>query len=1025
VIALYSLARLACARIAHRPLRSLLVMIGIGAAALMLAASLAGSLLTEDRAVQRAIGDLPVSERTARAFWGGFGGPTEEPFGSLDRVAREALGRALGAEPTAGVVFTELRENGNLALLGALDGLPKQVRLRSGRLPAHCRRGRCELLQIGGGRRIRSFLHLPVVGTAELDAEAPVPATGVGDETGAQAPALLLANGAEGLTQQPDLDLFYRTYAWTSPLDGRSLHVWELGDLDRRLGEARVALQLRSDVFRVAAPEVELDGIRQSARISGRRLLLVAGQGVSLLLVFALLVAAGLRNDFDAAASRLLGFGATRMQVFAEASLEVGALAMFATAAGWAGGVLVSFGLAALLDTPAAPVLTRSVLSAPGLLAAAGLALAATAVVLAGARAGAWRTNGRSVTLLDLAGLAAAGTVGLALAQGAADPEALAGERGSGIELLLLPSLVSLAVAAACVRLVGPALRACERLLRRAGPVPRLALLSLVRNPGRASVAVVFGVTSVGIGLFAETYRATLGQNLSDQAAFAVPLDYVLREDLGRLVSVQRAAPPESYRALGESYPVLRASGDVARLESSAGLTVLGVPAEAIPRLRGWRADFADEPRSELARRIRPDHALALGGLRLSREARELVLETRIEGDRVALEASIQTPRGDFETVDLGEPLAGRRTLRAAIPSSARGGLVVGLTVDLTQLGRFGGGHRETGDKPGQQARADGLLRLGRLREGGGGTALTPRGSLGGWEVAGPADLVSAGASSLAIRYAISRERAVRLHPPRPDGGQPPPVLASPGLAAAVGRDGTLPLRVVGEPLTVRVVGTIRRFPTVVEGDVIVGDVTWLETALDVQAPPVGVPGEVWVRGGPEVAGLLARPPFDVLEAASRRSVEAGLRADPLARGTLVVLTLTALVALALALIGLALVVFSEQRDRAGELADLEAQGLDPAALRRQLRLRAAAIALAGALGGLVAGALLSALVVGFVTLTANATEPVPPLVLSIDWVVIGLAAAAVTAVTVGLVCVLTRRAFAGTEVARPAAGGQ
>jgi ABC-type lipoprotein release transport system permease subunit len=90
----------------------------------------------------------------------------------------------------------------------------------------------------------------------------------------------------------------------------------------------------------------------------------------------------------------------------------------------------------------------------------------------------------------------------------------------------------------------------------------------------------------------------------------------------------------------------------------------------------------------------------------------------------------------------------------------------------------------------------------------------------------------------------------------------------------------------------------------------------------------------------------------------------------------------------------------------------LEAQGLAPGSLRRQLQLRASLTGVAGAAAGLVTGLVLSLLVVRFVELTANATEPEPPLQLSLDWLVIGLSAVAAVLLAVAFVGQATRRAF-------------
>jgi ABC-type antimicrobial peptide transport system permease subunit len=119
-----------------------------------------------------------------------------------------------------------------------------------------------------------------------------------------------------------------------------------------------------------------------------------------------------------------------------------------------------------------------------------------------------------------------------------------------------------------------------------------------------------------------------------------------------------------------------------------------------------------------------------------------------------------------------------------------------------------------------------------------------------------------------------------------------------------------------------------------------------------------------------------------------------------------------ALAALGLALVGLLLGVVSDLRDERGELFDLEAQGAQPSTLRAHLRLRSGFVAVFGVLGGVATGAVLAALIVALVTLTAGAVSPQPPLLLGVDWPLLLLGLVAYAAVAAGLVAVATRRAF-------------
>jgi hypothetical protein len=187
----------------------------------------------------------------------------------------------------------------------------------------------------------------------------------------------------------------------------------------------------------------------------------------------------------------------------------------------------------------------------------------------------------------------------------------------------------------------------------------------------------------------------------------------------------------------------------------------------------------------------------------------------------------------------------------------------------------------------------------------------------------------------------------------------------------------------------VRAVATGARFPSL-DGDFAVVDEGALSTALDAASPGTGRPGEVWLAAPAgeraRVASALRRAPFAQLGVASRDARERAFRHDPIARGSLDALAALGLVALGLALLGLLLVAVGDLRDERGELLDLEAQGSGPRALRLHVRLRALALVVLGLVGGLAAAALLTAVAVELVAVTASAGVPVPPLRLELDW---------------------------------------
>ena len=190
---------------------------------------------------------------------------------------------------------------------------------------------------------------------------------------------------------------------------------------------------------------------------------------------------------------------------------------------------------------------------------------------------------------------------------------------------------------------------------------------------------------------------------------------------------------------------------------------------------------------------------------------------------------------------------------------------------------------------------------------------------------------------------------------------------------------------------------------------------------MNAAVPGSALPDEAWVEGAPGLTQQLARAAPGPVRITSRRARESELRDDPLARGSLLVLAAAAVVALALSLGGIALTVAVDLRDEAGELFDLEAQGMGPAALRNQVRLRAGTVLLAGLVGGLVIGTALTLVVLKSLAVSANSTEPVPPLVLAPDWRTLAVGWGLFVVLTLVVVALLTRAAFRGEGAMRTA----
>jgi hypothetical protein len=271
----------------------------------------------------------------------------------------------------------------------------------------------------------------------------------------------------------------------------------------------------------------------------------------------------------------------------------------------------------------------------------------------------------------------------------------------------------------------------------------------------------------------------------------------------------------------------------------------------------------------------------------------------------------------------------------------------------------------------------------------------------------------SRGAGAAALMFQTSGSSGV-VRPVQPSDHRALPILADPGTAASAGPRGRIALTVDGLPVEARIVGVIRRYPTVGPGTagVIVADQQALSGALEAQLPGQGRPDEIWISSSHlrRLKLALRQGALGQLSAAFRRDIEHGLVSQPLASGILGTLLAAGALAAALAVIGMLLVVSGPFRDHRIE-ADLEAQGMAPSGQRRELRLRLAFAAIVGIWPGLGIAALLDRLATSTVGAAESGT-PYPPLVTVVPWVTLVALGAAVSLTCLLLGWTATARSF-------------
>jgi hypothetical protein len=452
---------------------------------------------------------------------------------------------------------------------------------------------------------------------------------------------------------------------------------------------------------------------------------------------------------------------------------------------------------------------------------------------------------------------------------------------------------------------------------------------------------------------------------------------------LSQLVPVLHGAPLTAYPA--PPLHVLRLSGNV---PSGATFTFLGLPARRLASVGGWRADFSPRSPRTLGAAITPSRDMTMRVAALPKGT-WFTMPASDHGDDIGIRGIFRSKLGDYQSVPLGHT-NGRRTvlLRGRIPFA--GASLAQLELDIQNNGRLTA-NAGTGIQPS----AKGTLVFGTPRVNG--TPVRFRKWIG---------TGGAGGTATKIGYVLTPDRVGAFRPRQPTDGFALPILATPAVAASAGPNGIVALSIEGEPVAARVVGVVQRFPSTV-GDAVIADIQQAGTRLDTRSPGLGTTDELWLNS--------ATPPHvPQVSVQSHAAVLAQLQDDPLARGALLTLAGTAIVALLLALVGLVLSVVADVRDDRGELFDLEAQGAAPSTIRAHLRLRALLVASFGILGGLVLGAILSALVISLVSVTAAAEKPEPPLLLSLDLPLLLLAAivyVALAMVLVGAATMLRGRA--------------
>ncbi len=240
------------------------------------------------------------------------------------------------------------------------------------------------------------------------------------------------------------------------------------------------------------------------------------------------------------------------------------------------------------------------------------------------------------------------------------------------------------------------------------------------------------------------------------------------------------------------------------------------------------------------------------------------------------------------------------------------------------------------------------------------------------------------------------------------------PAIATRAFLAASGQHlgAVVEVSPLSQPVPVLLAGEVVAFPTVTSpgGGLIVNQAT-LQAYLEANGG-ASVPVTQWWTGGtgrPAFAHLPAGSTVQTV-AAVRRSLSGQLLALAPLRSMLAV----TIIALVLACLGF-IVSVGTVRERGRDVAVLDALGATPRQLAGVVCLEQGIVSVPAAAGGLALGLLLSRLVIPAVTLTAQATRPLPPVLVRIPLPPVLVIAAVIAAFPVAAVAVSVVR---GTQAA-------
>lgn len=628
-----------------------------------------------------------------------------------------------------------------------------------------------------------------------------------------------------------------------------------------------------------------------------------------------------------------------------------------------------------------------------------------------------------------------------------------------GIDPLLVsaPAIGLLAGAVIALRTIPLLARLSEKIaIAGSRIVPALGAWQIARRPMRYARSALLLILAISIGLFAVSYSETWKLSQDDQADYQIGADIRVtpNQRVGR--SIPRQNLPDGYsqiEGVAQTMPVTRQTGQLSRSAGSAQVILLNAGNAA--GVVQFRPDLSDEPFNNLMSRLeagRPDIAT----LSLPGEPQQIAMELRFEVDplppdlelpfdmqpddrllqlRPAFAVVLQDANGMLFRVDVGDVESSAETRRIVAPLSyplttgtvARPAYPLELvdiemrTIAPVQIERTATleiRSVQTTDSLGTDGWTDVELPSDQAawEVNGGGLArleIAPSIALtGATDENGLVLAIRSGSSGgnqiVSITYYL-----------RPAGTELPetiPVLVSEtfleSTASTLGD--TTEMQVGDLRGNVTIAGVIRGFPTVAadSSGIIVADLASVAMHRFEPGRTIVGPEELWLDVQPaaieEASETLSQDPFASRSVDSRSERAQSLLSDPVALGNIGSLSLGFVAAAIFAGIGFIVSAVVSARERITEFALLRALGLSPRQLARWMSLEHGVLLLISLIGGTLLGLALAWLVLPLISVTQQATQVVPGVIVVVPWQTIVLLELGIVVVLFAVVAALS-----------------